>query len=61
MNKYQRAILENQDTKALKKFIEANKNNKIGKTKYGIMITKYILKKEDNIYYIPYYCTHSTM
>lgn len=47
--------IESSDTKTIKKFIEKNKDNKIGKTKFGIIITKNIYKKEDNLYYIPYW------
>lgn len=47
--------IEGSDVKTIKKFINKNKENKLGKTKYGIIITKDILKREDNLYYIPYY------
>lgn len=43
------------DSKIIKKFIEKNKDNKIGKTKYGIIITKDVYKQEDNLFYIPYW------
>lgn len=47
--------LESDDINTIKNFIEKNKNNKIGKTKYGIVITKDIYKKENNLYFIPYW------
>lgn len=47
--------IETSDTKAIKKFISKNKDNKVGKTKYGIIVTKNIYKKEDDLYYIPYW------
>lgn len=47
--------IENSDIVTINKFIEKNKNNKIGKTKYGIIITKDIYKKENNLYFIPYW------
>lgn len=47
--------IERYDTAIIKNFIEKNKMNKIGKTNYGIVITKDIYKKEDNLYYIPYW------
>lgn len=47
--------IENEDTICIKNFIEKNQNNKIGKTKYGIIITKDIYKKEGNLYFIPYW------
>ncbi len=47
--------IEASDTKAIKKFIQKNKENKMGKTTYGIMITKDIYKKEEDLYYIPYW------
>lgn len=47
--------IEGYDTAIIKNFIEKNKMNKIGKTNYGIVITKDIYKKEDNLYYIPYW------
>lgn len=43
------------DTITIKDFIKKNKDNKLGKTKYGIIITKDIYKKEDNLYFIPYW------
>lgn len=47
--------LETSDTITIKNFIEKNKSNNIGKVKYGIVITKDILKKEDNLYFVPYW------
>lgn len=47
--------IDRYDTTIIKNFIEKNKMNKIGKTNYGIVITKDIYKKEDNLYYIPYW------
>ena len=47
--------IENADTNTIKNFINKNKESKIGKTKYGIIITKNIYKKEENLYYIPYW------
>ncbi len=46
--------IEKSDVAVIKKFVESNKDNKIGKTKYGIIITKDIYKKEGDIYFIPY-------
>ena len=47
--------IEKSDVKTIKNFLESNMNNKIGKTKYGIVVTKDIYKKEDNIFFIPYW------
>lgn len=47
--------IDRYDTTIIKNFIEKNKMNKIGKTNYGIVITKDIYKKEENLYYIPYW------
>lgn len=47
--------IETSDTITIKDFIQKNKDNKLGKTKYGIVITKDIYKKEDNLYFIPYW------
>lgn len=43
------------DTKSIHKFIEKYKNNAIGKTNYGIVITKDVYKKENDLYFIPYW------
>lgn len=47
--------IESSDINIIKNFIEKNKNNEIGKTEYGIVITKDIYKKDSNIYFIPYW------
>lgn len=47
--------IESNDTKTIKKFIEKNKINQISKTKYGIVVTKDIYKREDDLYFIPYW------
>lgn len=47
--------IEGYDTTVIKSFIEKNNNNKIGNTNYGIVVTKDIYKKEENLYYIPYW------
>ena len=47
--------IEKSDVKTIKNFLESNMNNKIGKTKYGIVVTKDIYKKEENIFFIPYW------
>ena len=47
--------IEESDVKTIRKFIEKNKENKIGKTNFGIIVTKDIYKKEDNIFFIPYW------
>lgn len=47
--------LESSDSYVIKNFIEKNKNNIIGKTAYGIVITKDIYKKENDLYFIPYW------
>ena len=47
--------IENADTNTIKNFINKNKESKIGKTTFGIIITKNIYKKEENLYYIPYW------
>ncbi len=39
----------------IKKFIKNNKDRKIGKTSYGIVITKDIYQKQEDLYYIPYW------
>ena len=52
--KYKEEI-KSSELNAIKGFIEDNKERKIGKTKYGIVITKDIYKKEDNLYFIPYW------
>lgn len=47
--------IENSDIKAINKFIEENQDKEINKAKFGIVITKDILKKEENLYFIPYW------
>lgn len=47
--------IENSDLKAINKFIEENQNKGINQAKFGIIITKDILKKEGNLYFIPYW------
>ena len=47
--------IEKSDTIALKKFLEKNKENKIAKATYGLVITKDIYKKEENIFFVPYW------
>lgn len=47
--------LETSDTFTIRNFIEKNRNNKMGKTEYGIVITKDIYKKDGDIYFIPYW------
>ena len=39
----------------INKFIEEHKNKAINQAKYGIIITKDILKKEGSLYFIPYW------
>ena len=47
--------IEVSDIDIISKFIEKNKSNVIGKTNYGIIITKDIFKRENNLFYIPYW------
>lgn len=47
--------LKEDSMKTIKKFIVNNKANRVGKTKFGVVITKDTYKKEDNLYYIPYW------
>ena len=47
--------IENSDTTTIKNFINKNSQNKLGRAKYGIVITKDILKTENNLYFIPYW------
>ena len=47
--------IENSDLKAINKFVEEHQNKEINKCNFGILITKDILKKEGNIYFIPYW------
>ena len=47
--------IESSDLKVINKFIEEHKNKAINQAKYGIIITKDILKKEGSLYFIPYW------
>lgn len=47
--------IESSDLKVINRFIEEHKNKAINKAKFGIVITKDILKKEGKIYFIPYW------
>ena len=47
--------IETADITVIKNFIEKNRNNKMGKTQYGIIITKDIYKKEGELYFVPYW------
>lgn len=47
--------IETSDINVIKNFTQKNKNNKMGKTKYGIIITKDIYKKEEDLYFVPYW------
>lgn len=47
--------IENSDLKAINKFIEEHQDKGINQAKFGIIITKDILKKEGNLYFIPYW------
>lgn len=47
--------IESKDISTIKKFINKNKDNKMGRAKYGIVITKDIYRKEENLYFIPYW------
>lgn len=47
--------IENSDLKVINRFIEENGNKEIGKARFGIIITKDILKKDGNLYFIPYW------
>ena len=47
--------IERSDLKVINKFIEEHKNKTIDKAKFGIVITKDILKKEGKLYFIPYW------
>ena len=46
--------IESSDTIVIKNFIKEHYNKEIDQAKFGIVITKDILKKEDNLYFIPY-------
>lgn len=47
--------IEGKDLKNINNFIETHKNASINRTKFGIIITKDIYKKEGNLYFIPYW------
>ncbi len=47
--------IENADLKVISEFIEKHSGNSINQVKFGIIITKDILKKEGNLYFIPYW------
>ena len=47
--------IENSDLKVINKFIEMHQNKEIDKASFGIVVTKDILKKEGNLYFIPYW------
>ncbi len=47
--------IENSDLKAINKFIEEHQNKGINHVKFGIIITKDVLKKEGNLYFVPYW------
>lgn len=47
--------IDKSDVKTMSKFLENHKEKGINQAKYGIIVTKDILKKENNIYFIPYW------
>lgn len=47
--------IEKSDLEPINKFIEAHKNKGINQAKFGIIVTKDILKKEGNLYFVPYW------
>ena len=47
--------IENADLKVINKFIEEHHDRGINHAKFGIVVTKDILKKEENLYFIPYW------
>lgn len=47
--------IENSDLKVINKFIKEYKDKGINQTKFGIIVTKDILKKEGDLYFIPYW------
>ena len=47
--------IESSDLKAINKFIEEHHDKGINQTKFGIVVTKDILKKEGKLYFIPYW------
>lgn len=47
--------IESSDLKVINKFIEEHRDKGINQAKFGIVVTKDILKKMDNLYFIPYW------
>lgn len=47
--------IESSDLRVINKFMDSHINKGINQAKYGIIITKDILKKEGNLYFIPYW------
>lgn len=47
--------IENSDLKVINKFIDEHTNKILNQAKFGIVITKDILKKEGSLYFIPYW------
>ena len=47
--------IENSDLKAINKFINEHQNKGLNQAKFGIIITKDILKKDGNLYFVPYW------
>ena len=47
--------IENADLKVINKFIDEHSNKTFNQAKFGIVITKDILKKEGSLYFIPYW------
>ncbi len=47
--------IENSDVKVINKFIDQHKDKGINQVKFGIVVTKDILKKDGELYFIPYW------
>lgn len=47
--------IENSNLKVINKFIEEHQDKGINQAKFGIVVTKDILKKEGSLYFIPYW------
>lgn len=47
--------IESSDLKVINKFIEEHHDKGINQAKFGIIVTKDILKKENNLYFVPYW------
>ena len=47
--------IENSDVKAINKFIDQHKDKGINQVKFGIVVTKDILKRDGELYFIPYW------